>query len=68
MKIYLYGMICASSCFKLSEFPKPDEYTEIEQSARFIGGESLLWNRVYAVYGRRNGHLRDSSFLTRRIC
>ena len=51
MKIYLYGMICASSCFKLSEFPKPDEYTEIEQSARFIGGETGTCATVLSSLG-----------------
>ena len=40
MKIYLYGMICGSNSFRLNEFPKPDEYSEIQQSARFIGGET----------------------------
>ena len=40
MKIYLYGMICGSNSFKLGAFPRPDEYSEIQQYARFIGGET----------------------------
>lgn len=40
MKIYLYGMILASNSFRLNEFPKPDDYSEIEESYRFVGGET----------------------------
>lgn len=40
MKLYLYGMILASNSFRLNEFVKPDEYSEIEESYRFIGGET----------------------------
>lgn len=32
--IYLYGMIIASNSFRLKEFLKPDEYSEIEESFR----------------------------------
>ena len=52
MKIYLYGMICASNSFKTEEFPKPDEYTEISQSARFIGGETGTCATVLASLGQ----------------
>ena len=51
MKIYLYGMICASNSFRISSFPKPDEYTEIEQSARFIGGETGTCATVLSSLG-----------------
>lgn len=37
MKIYLYGMICVSNSFKISKFPNPDEYTEIEQLVSING-------------------------------
>ncbi len=51
MKIYLYGMICASNSFKINDFPRPDEYTEIEQSARFIGGETGTCATVLSSLG-----------------
>ena len=51
MKIYLYGMICASNSFKISEFLRPDEYAEIEQSARFIGGETGTCATVLSSLG-----------------
>ncbi len=51
MKIYLYGMICASNSFKINEFPSPDEYTEIQQSARFIGGETGTCATVLSSLG-----------------
>ena len=51
MKIYLYGMICVSNSFKISKFPNPDEYTEIEQSARFIGGETGTCATVLSSLG-----------------
>ncbi|MBQ6674720.1 MAG: carbohydrate kinase family protein [Ruminococcus sp.] len=52
MKIYLYGMICASNSFKTAAFPSPDEYTEIEQSARFIGGETGTCATVLSSLGQ----------------
>ncbi len=51
MKIYLYGMICGSNSFKIGAFPQPDEYTEIEQSARFVGGETGTCAAVLASLG-----------------
>ena len=51
MKIYLYGMICVSNSFKINEFPKPDEYTEIQDSARFIGGETGTCANVLSSLG-----------------
>ena len=51
MKIYLYGMICGSNSFKLDEFPTPDEYTEIQQSYRFPGGETGTCATVLASLG-----------------
>ncbi len=51
MKIYLYGMICGSNSFKLGAFPKPDEYSEIEQYARFIGGETGTCATVLSSLG-----------------
>jgi Sugar kinases, ribokinase family len=38
--IYLYGMILGSNSFLLSEFVKPDEYSEILENIRFPGGET----------------------------
>ena len=72
MKIYLYGMICASNSFKIKEFPKPDEYTEIQQSARFIGGETGTCATVLSSLGadvRIDGtHIgRSMEELTRRF-
>ena len=51
MKIYLYGMICCTNSFKLDAFPKPDEYSEIQQSARFIGGETGTCATVLSSLG-----------------
>ncbi len=51
MKIYLYGMICGSNSFKLNAFLKPDEYSEIEQCARFIGGETGTCATVLSSLG-----------------
>ncbi|MCH5349519.1 MAG: carbohydrate kinase family protein, partial [Oscillospiraceae bacterium] len=51
MKIYLYGMICGSNSFKLDEFPTQDEYTEIQQSYRFPGGETGTCATVLASLG-----------------
>ncbi len=51
MNIYLYGMICASNSFKLNAFPVPDEYSEIESSARFIGGETGTCATVLSSLG-----------------
>ncbi len=51
MKIYLYGMICGSNSFRLNEFPKPDEYSEIQQYARFIGGETGTCATVLSSLG-----------------
>lgn len=38
--IYLFGMILASNSFRFKEFVKTDEYSEIEESFRFPGGET----------------------------
>jgi sugar/nucleoside kinase (ribokinase family) len=38
--IYLYGMIVGTHSFRLSEFVKPDEYSEIQASYNFPGGET----------------------------
>ncbi len=51
MKIYLYGMICGSNSFRLNAFPNPDEYSEIEQYARFIGGETGTCATVLSSLG-----------------
>ncbi|MBR1752670.1 MAG: hypothetical protein IJ740_17680, partial [Ruminococcus sp.] len=51
IKIYLYGMICGTNSFKLDDFPKPDEYSEIQQSARFIGGETGTCATVLSSLG-----------------
>ena len=51
MKIYLYGMICGTNSFKLDAFPKPDEYSEIQQCARFIGGETGTCATVLSSLG-----------------
>lgn len=51
MKIYLYGMICGSNSFKLDKFPTPDEYTEIQQSYRFPGGETGTCATVLSSLG-----------------
>ena len=53
MKIYLYGMICGSNSFRLGSFPVPDEYTEIQQSARFIGGETGTCATVLSSLGAK---------------
>lgn len=51
MKIYLYGMICGSNSFRIDNFPTPDEYTEIQQSYRFPGGETGTCATVLASLG-----------------
>lgn len=51
MKLYLYGMICGSTAYRLPAFPKPDEYTEIEQCARFVGGETGTCAAVLSSLG-----------------
>lgn len=51
MKIYLFGMICGSNSFKLGDFPVPDEYTEIQQSFRFPGGETGTCATVLSSLG-----------------
>ncbi|MGN0432494.1 MAG: PfkB family carbohydrate kinase [Lachnospiraceae bacterium] len=50
-KIYLYGMIIASNSFRLIEFLKPDEYSEIEESFRFPGGETGTCATVLSSLG-----------------
>ncbi len=50
--IYLYGMIVGSNSFRLAEFMKPDEYSEIEASARFPGGETGTCATVLSSLGR----------------
>ena len=51
MNIYLYGMICGSNSFRISDFPTPDQYTEIQQSYRFPGGETGTCATVLASLG-----------------
>ncbi len=72
MKIYLYGMICGSNSFKLNDFPRPDEYSEIQHSARFIGGETGTCATVLSSLGaevRIDGtHIgRSTAELTRKF-
>lgn len=50
-KIYLYGMIIASNSFRLKEFLKLDEYSEIEESFRFPGGETGTCATVLSSLG-----------------
>ncbi|MGN0666562.1 MAG: PfkB family carbohydrate kinase [Huintestinicola sp.] len=50
-KIYLYGMIIASNSFRLKEFLKPDEYSEIEECFRFPGGETGTCATVLSSLG-----------------
>ena len=59
MKIYLYGMICCTNSFKLDAFPKPDEYSEIQQSARFIGGETGTCAAWSGGQDRRHPHRQE---------
>lgn len=49
--IYLYGMIVCSNSFRLKEFPKPDKYSEIEESFRFPGGETGTCASVLSSLG-----------------
>lgn len=49
--IYLYGMIIASNSFRLKEFLKPDEYSEIEEAFRFPGGETGTCATVLSSLG-----------------
>ncbi len=49
--IYLYGMIVGSNTFKLKDFVKPDEYSEIEESYRFPGGETGTCATVLSSLG-----------------
>lgn len=49
--IYLYGMIIASNSFRLKEFLKPDEYSEIEEGFRFPGGETGTCATVLSSLG-----------------
>lgn len=51
--IYLYGMIAVSNSFLLSEFPTPDEYSEIQKSYRFAGGETGTCAAVLASLGEK---------------
>lgn len=51
MKAYLCGMICGSSAFVPDSFPQPDEYAEITQRARFVGGETGICATVPASLG-----------------
>ncbi len=48
---YLYGMIVGSNSFKLSEFVKPDEYTEIQARYSFPGGETGTCATVLSSLG-----------------
>jgi sugar/nucleoside kinase (ribokinase family) len=49
--IYLYGMIIVSNSFRLSEFVKPDEYSEIQASYSFPGGETGTCATVLSSLG-----------------
>ncbi len=49
--IYLYGMIAGSNSFKLAEFVKPDEYSEIQESYSFPGGETGTCATVLSSLG-----------------
>lgn len=49
--IYLYGMIAGSNSFRLPEFLKPDEYSEIQESFRFPGGETGTCATVLSSLG-----------------
>lgn len=49
--IYLYGMICGTNSFMLNEFPTPDNYTEIQKSYRFAGGETGTCAAILAALG-----------------
>jgi sugar/nucleoside kinase (ribokinase family) len=49
--IYLYGMIIVSNSFRLSEFVKPDEYSEIQESYSFPGGETATCATVLSSLG-----------------
>lgn len=49
--IYLYGMIVSSHSFRLSEFVKPDEYSEIQESYNFPGGETGTCATVLSSLG-----------------
>lgn len=51
--IYLYGMIVGSNSFRLREFVKPDEYSEIEEMFRFIGGETGTCATVLSSLGAK---------------
>lgn len=44
-------MICYTNSFRLNAFPVPDEYTEIQQSYRFPGGETGTCATVLASLG-----------------
>ena len=50
-KVYLFGMIVGSNTFRLKEFVKPDEYSEIEESYRFPGGETGTCATVLSSLG-----------------
>lgn len=50
-KVYLYGMITGSNSFRLKEFVKPDEYSEIEEGFRFPGGETGTCATVLSSLG-----------------
>lgn len=50
-QVYLYGMIIASNSFRLAEFPKIDEYSEILEKYRFPGGETGTCATVLSALG-----------------
>ncbi len=63
--IYLYGMIVGSNSFLLSEFVKPDEYSEIQASYNFPGGETGTCATVLSSLGVNV--ILDGSHIGRKI-
>lgn len=63
--IYLYGMIVYSNSFLLSEFVKPDEYSEIQASYCFPGGETGTCATVLSSLGVNV--LLDGTHIGRKI-
>ncbi len=49
--VYAYGMILASTSFLLDSFIKPDNYTEIKEKYRLVGGETGTCATVLASLG-----------------
>ncbi len=65
ISVYLYGMIVGSNSFKLSEFVKPDEYSEIEASYNFPGGETGTCATVLASLGAQV--VMDGNHIGRKV-